>query len=569
MFLTRPARFAYAAYELRWGDPWALLSEWFPPDGLLSPRHGYVGWWRFDEGGGQVVDWSTNRWATEVAGVGVRRGVVGAAGAFGGAGSHARVERLPALSGGFSAEASVLFDGVAAGGRERVLRYGEPAGEACGGGFEICRSGDEAPEGVEGELLLSTWDEGEQTLGQAAPGPGEWVPVAVVWTDGQASFHAGGRAPAEGPLAYRAPARQCRALHLGGEADPARGLDGALDEVRIMSRALAPEELLQLPLSSWSAGAVDDLHCPDGPLEGVEEVCWNDRDEDCDGEWDEGCSTCVGTVCPAHPLGWPPACDAQGHCEYVPQDDPLLAEVFVPPGVFPMGSPEEEEERHEWEGPVHEVTFASGFWIGKYEVTVEQYAECPDCGAPSVADWSTQGLNTVEDGRADHPQNGLQWQQAVDYCEWRGMRLPSEAEWEYAAKGPVHRTYPWGDEPEPTCANDTAVFDDSARRDECEGNGTMAVGSKPAGAAWSGALDMAGNLWEWVEDCWHDSYDEDGTRPEDGSAWTDNCSNSHRVYRGGSFYSGAAALRAAARNSDPPEHRVDYQGARCVRPLLP
>jgi len=233
-----------------------------------------------------------------------------------------------------------------------------------------------------------------------------------------------------------------------------------------------------------------------------------------------------------------------------------------------MGSPESEDPRHVDEGPVHDVTFARGFWIAKYEVTVEQYAECPGCAAPSVADWAgSNGLNTVENGRSAHPQNGLQWQQAVDYCTWREMRLPSEAEWEYAAKGPAHRKYPWGDGPEPTCANGTAVFNE-ARGMGCGDGGTARVGSKPAGASWSGALDMSGNVWEWVQDCWHGTYDDDGTRPDDGSAWTVTCSGSKGVQRGGAFNDAPVFLRAAERlNWAAPTFRGAHFGARCLRPL--
>jgi len=258
-------------------------------------------------------------------------------------------------------------------------------------------------------------------------------------------------------------------------------------------------------------------------------------------------------------------CNGRDHCEYTLADDPLAAEIWVPPGTFPMGSTEGQSP-HRGEDPVHDVTFAEGFWIGKYEVTVAQYGACAECTEPSVDGWPGQGLNTADD-RPTHPQNGLQWQQAVDYCTWRGMRLPTEAEWEYAAKGPVHRRYPWGDEPEPTCANDTANFDEPNNAAGCDGNGTMAVGSKPAGASWSGALDMAGNVWEWVEDRWHQSYADDGTRPDDGSAWTENPTNSHRVYRGGSYANQPEAMRAAQRNSDPPTHRSSHIGCRCLRPV--
>jgi len=281
---------------------------------------------------------------------------------------------------------------------------------------------------------------------------------------------------------------------------------------------------------------------------------------------------CGGAACPTHPRGWAAACNGRDHCEYAPEEDPLAAEIWVPPGVMPMGSPGDEDPREADEGPVHDVTFATGFWIGKHEVTVSQYGACPGCSDPSVADWAgPNGLNTAVNGRSDHPQNGLQWQQAVDYCTWRGMRLPSESEWEYAAKGPVHQKYPWGDLPEPTCATGTAVFNEAGGEAGygCGGGWTAPVGSKPAGASWSGVLDMSGNLWEWVEDCWHVSYADDGTRPEDGSAWTDNCSGSARVLRGGGFDNSLEYLRAAERDYYVPSIRYAHYGARCLRPTLP
>jgi formylglycine-generating enzyme required for sulfatase activity len=168
--------------------------------------------------------------------------------------------------------------------------------------------------------------------------------------------------------------------------------------------------------------------------------------------------------------------------------------------------------------------------------------------------------------RRDHPQNGLTWEQARAYCAWTGARLPSEAEWEYAAKGPVHRVYPWGDTPAPTCANETAVFDEAGTVAGygCGTGGTWPVGSKAAGAAWSGALDLGGNLWEWVEDCWHTDYTG---APGDGAAWTEGCTLSARVIRGGAFHNGAHALRSAYRNGPTPSARNASHGARCLRPL--
>jgi len=98
----------------------------------------------------------------------------------------------------------------------------------------------------------------------------------------------------------------------------------------------------------------------------------------------------------------------------------------------------------------------------------------------------------------------------------------------------------------------------------CGIGGTWPVGQKAAGLSAVGALDMAGNLWEWVEDCWHDNYTG---APSNGLAWTANCSNPNRVKRGGSFYYSAAALRGARRDIAAPAYRSVDNGARCLRPF--
>jgi len=147
------------------------------------------------------------------------------------------------------------------------------------------------------------------------------------------------------------------------------------------------------------------------------------------------------------------------------------------------------------------------------------------------------------------------------------MRLPSEAEWEYAAKGPVHRRYPWGDLPEPTCTNLTAQLNepDTQAGYGCWSGGTAPVGSKPTGSSWSGALDMAGNVFEWVEDCWHTSYA--GEPPLDGSAWVADCVGSNRVLRVYGFNAPEDGMRAASRYWNPPDRRFAMFGARCARSL--
>jgi len=160
--------------------------------------------------------------------------------------------------------------------------------------------------------------------------------------------------------------------------------------------------------------------------------------------------------------------------------------VWVPGGTFRMGSDDGEED----EQPVHEVALG-GYWIGRTEVTVAQYRAVMG----SIPD-EVHGT-VVNDQGDDRPVVALPQRWAVEFCGKLGLRLPTEAEWEYAARGPEDRLYPWGNEWDPArlCWNE---FGEQDRR-------PMPVGSFPEGASWCGALDMAGNVWEWCAD-W---YDED------------------------------------------------------------
>jgi formylglycine-generating enzyme required for sulfatase activity len=234
--------------------------------------------------------------------------------------------------------------------------------------------------------------------------------------------------------------------------------------------------------------------------------------------------------------------------------------VYVPGGTFQMGS----EEGSSDERPVHTVTLDS-FWIDQTKVTNAQYAtflndlenqaesdvtwlelEDEDCLIEHI-----DGEFQPKSGYADHPVIEVSWHGAAAYCEWAWGRLPTEAEWEYAARGPQVYTYPWGNR-DPTC--------DLAQYSGCPGE-KVEVGSFPDGASWCGALDMAGNVWEWVAD-WYDAdyYETSPSNNPTGPEW-----DKYRVLRGGSWNSPPDDMRSANRHRQSPDITLDYAGFRCVR----
>ena len=217
-----------------------------------------------------------------------------------------------------------------------------------------------------------------------------------------------------------------------------------------------------------------------------------------------------------------------------------MVEVYVPGGTFQMGS----SEGYGDEQPVHTVSL-DGFWIDRTEVTNAQYALCVEDGQ---CDQSLYADDANFNG-GNYPVVGVSWNDATAYCQWAGGRLPTEAEWEYAARGEEENIYPWGNE-SPTC--------DLAQYSDCSGS-TVPVGSFPDGVSWCEALDMAGNVWEWVSD-WYGDYPSGAQTNPSGPATGD-----YRVLRGGSWYGYPLNVRSAYRGRLNPGSTSYDPGFRCSR----
>lgn len=225
--------------------------------------------------------------------------------------------------------------------------------------------------------------------------------------------------------------------------------------------------------------------------------------------------------------------------------------IEIEGGAFQMGS----DSRQSDEQPVHVVTVL-GFEMTKTEITVTEYRTCVTAGACTAAG-SGSDCNWDDPGYEDHPVNCVTWQQARDFCTWTGGRLPSESEWEYTARSRGQScNFPWGDDPA-SCT--FAVMDVGG--DGCGMYRTWPVCSKPEGNSQQGLCDLAGNVWELVEDWYHDGYT---SAPSDGSAWLDP-PGSARVIRGGCFAYNDYDLAATERDSHDPFTPHVYVGFRCAR----
>jgi formylglycine-generating enzyme required for sulfatase activity len=280
--------------------------------------------------------------------------------------------------------------------------------------------------------------------------------------------------------------------------------------------------------------------------------------------------------------------------------------VSVPAGQFEMGTSEAQVDqalqacRAAYRGsrdcgpevcaqarPVHTVAL-DAFWIDRTEVTNAMFAAFLNAQGNQVEEgvsWLEPGAGhrgTVyghieeEDGvfrpaagYEEYPVVEVSWYGAAAYCSWVGGRLPTEAEWEYAARGPQATIFPWGDTFDGMRANYCDASCSYEWRDTGFDDGFAEwgpVGSYPAGASWCGALDMAGNVWEWVNDWWAEGYR--GPFPADNPQGPD--SGTLRIARGGSWFEVSWQVSSSCRKGlTPSSYRMHWIGFRCVASALP
>jgi formylglycine-generating enzyme required for sulfatase activity len=262
--------------------------------------------------------------------------------------------------------------------------------------------------------------------------------------------------------------------------------------------------------------------------------------------------------------------------------------LAIPGGRFFMGS--DDREDLDIERPAHQVTVAP-FCIDEFEVTTAEYKACSDAGEckragrenewPSITTKERAAFDPLcngrdAEGKAKHPINCVAWDMAVRFCEHAGKRLPTEAEWEFAARGPDGRRYPWGDET-PTAGHLNACGKEciawgkahgqslSAMYDADDGYpNTAPVGSFPQGRSRYGVQDVVGNVWEWTADYFADYTNDDQVDPKGPP------SGERRVIRGGAWNGAQPSwVRPTFRYHDVPTTRSYGIGFRCAKAKNP
>ena len=293
-------------------------------------------------------------------------------------------------------------------------------------------------------------------------------------------------------------------------------------------------------------------------------------------------------VSPAVSPAVPPLSATLGDAWSRPADGVMM--VYVPGGAFEMGSDDAALERarrmcieystdaataratcsrraFEDEHPAHRVSI-TGFWLDRTEVTNASYRRCVAAGActPPVERGSYTHASYYDDPLYDgYPVIWVTWQQAAGYCAWAGGRLPTEAEWEYAARGSQGRLFPWGDAFDGTRLNYCDARCTAGPNDRRSDDGyedTAPAGHYPDGASWCGALDTAGNVREWVAD-WYGKYPAARQTYPTGPP-----SGESRIPRGGSWLDLPDDIRSANRGANAPDYTRHKVGFRCAENLL-
>ncbi len=247
-----------------------------------------------------------------------------------------------------------------------------------------------------------------------------------------------------------------------------------------------------------------------------------------------------------------------------PKDGMML--VHIPAGEFEMGSSRVvDAQAFEEELPSH-LVYLDAYWIDKTEVSNAQYAMCvADSGActkPANNYSLTRESYYEESQYGDYPVIFVSWTQASAYCAWAGRRLPTEAEWEKAARGLDGRIYPWGNTFDGTLANYCDINCQTDWKDGSFDDGysdTSPVGEYPDGASTYGVLDLSGNVYEWVAD-WFEPYHEgQQTNP------TGPTSGLEKIIRGGSWGDDRIHIRSSIRSSKNSDNSLNFVGFRCAR----
>lgn len=262
--------------------------------------------------------------------------------------------------------------------------------------------------------------------------------------------------------------------------------------------------------------------------------------------------------------------------------------IVIPSGSFDMGSPDSENGRSDDEGPVHRVNVAA-FALGKTEITRGQFATFVKNTRYNTGGkcWTlVEGKVKERDGdwrSLGYPQNNnspvgcINWHDAKAYAIWlsrltgKKYRLPTEAEWEYAARGNTQTSRYWGENPDDACIYANAA--DKVAQAKIQGASSWSVHNCVDGFDYAapvgsfkvnafGLNDMLGNVWEWTEDSYHDNYKD---APADGSAWQGD--DTKRILRGGSWNNAPRNVRSAIRNSYQPDLRYSFFGFRLARDL--